>query len=209
MPLIQWCDKMPHSQEAYPSIQFARQKNPLLFVSQFRAAINQMNTGAKLTNLYLLHSGELHAFARQRVGGEEAADVVQDAYLRVLQYADQGTLENPRAYLYRVTANVATDRGVAQKKCNDRLEHEIDLDTLNSETPGPEATIDSRQRLQRCLGALDELPPVYRHVFLLHRIDALTQGEIADALGIPKRTVERYIAKTLEHCLERLGQGNV
>lgn len=176
--------------------------NPILL-------FNKMDDSAALTNLYLLHSGELRAFARQRVGKDEAADVVQDTYLRVLQYADQSALENPRAYLYRVAANVATDRGVTQKKCNERLEPEVELDSLDSAMPGPEATIDSRQRLQRCLVALDDLPAVYRHVFLLHRIDGLTQGEITDALGIPKRTVERYIAKTLEHCLERLGQGNV
>ncbi len=168
-----------------------------------------MNTGVTLTNLYLLHSGELNAFARQRVGGEEAADVVQDTYLRVLQYAGQSALENPRAYLYRVAANVATDRGVAQKKSNERFEHEVDPDSLDSAAPGPEATLDSRQRLQHCLAALDELPAVYRHVFLLHRIDGLTQGEIADALGIPKRTVERYIAKTLEYCIGRTGQENI
>lgn len=176
---------------------------------QFRVAFNKMKTDATLTNLYLQHSGELHTFARQRVGGQEAADVVHDTYLRVLQYADQSALENPRAYLYRVAANVATDRGIAQKKYNERLEHEVDLDSLDSATPSPEATIDAHQHLQRCLTALDELPVIYRHVFLLHRIDGLTQGEIADALGIPKRTVERYIAKTLEHCLERLGQGNM
>lgn len=167
-----------------------------------------MSSSVALINLYLQHASELRAFARQRVGGEDAADVVQDTYLRVLQYADQSALENPRAYLYRVAANVAADRGVAQKQCSERLEFEIDLDSLDSATPSPEATIDSRQRLQHCLAALDELPAVYRHVFLLHRIDGLTQGEIADTLGIPKRTVERYIAKALEHCLERLAQEN-
>lgn len=167
-----------------------------------------MKTDATLTNLYLQHSSELHAFARQRVGSQEAPDVVHDTYLRVLQYADQGALENPRAYLYRVAANVATDRGIAQKKIHERQEVEIDLDSLDSATPGPEAAIDSRQLLEHCLAALDELPSVYRHVFLLHRIDGITQGEIADALGIPKRTIERYIAKALEHCLERVGPKN-
>lgn len=162
----------------------------------------------KLHVLYVNHARELGAFARQRVGGDEAADVVHDTYLRVLQYANQDVLENPRAYLYRVAANVATDRGVALRARNDRIEPEVDLDSLDSSTPGPEATIDARQRLQHCLAALDELPAVCRHVFLLHRIDGLTQGEIAAALDIPKRTVERYIANALEHCLKRLAQGN-
>ena len=154
--------------------------------------------------LYERHARELHAFARQRVGAEEAADVVQDTYLRVLQYADQGTLKNPRAYLYRIAANACIDRGSAIKARAERIESEIDPDSLHAPNPGPEAIADSRSRLRLCLAALEELPPVYRHVFLLHRIDGLSQGEVADALNIPKRTVERYIAKTLAHCLARL-----
>lgn len=162
---------------------------------------------ARKINLHVLyesHARELRAFAQRRVGRDEAADVVHDTYLRVLQYAGRGGLENPRAYLFRVAANVATDRGAALKACNDRTESEVDLDSLDSPVPGSEAIIGARRRLESCLAALDELPAVYRHVFLLHRIDGLTQSEIAGALDIPKRTVERYVAKALEHCLKRL-----
>jgi len=155
--------------------------------------------------LYADHRRELTAFARQRVGESEAADVVQDTYLRMMQYAGQVSLENPRAYLYRIAANVATDRGIAQKACDARLEQDIELDTLSAVAPSVEATVDARKRIDRCIAALDELPAAYRHAFLLHRIDGLTQGEIASALEIPRRSVERYIAKALEHCLKRAG----
>lgn len=167
---------------------------------------------AKKINLHALyenHAHELGIFVRRRVGSEEeAADVVQDTYLRLLQYAGGGVLENPRAYLYRVAANVATDRGTALKTRNDRFEPGVDLDALDSAAPGLDVIVDARQRLQRCLAALDALPAVYRHVFLLHRIDGLSHGEIASALDIPKRTVERYVARALEHCLKRLGREN-
>lgn len=163
---------------------------------------------ARKINLHVLyesHARELRAFAQRRVGRDEAEDVVHDTYLRVLQYGgDKGELENPRAYLYRVAANVATDRGAALKASNGRIEPEVDPDSLDSPAPGPEAVIGARRRLERCLAALDELPAVYRHVFLLHRIDGLTQSQIAGTLDIPKRTVERYVAKALEHCLKRL-----
>lgn len=160
----------------------------------------------KLHILYANHARELVAFARQRVGGEEAADVVQDTYLRVLQYADQATVANPRAYLYRVASNVSADRGEAMKLGSARIEPEVDLDTLPSMACDQETVIAARQRLQRCLKALEELPEIYRHVFLLHRIDGMEQSEISVALDIPKRTVERYIAKALEQCLKRDGQ---
>lgn len=168
----------------------------------------EVSNKINLQLLYKSYARELWAFAQRRVGRDEAADVVHDTYLRVLQYGNKVELENPRAYLYRVAANVATDRGVALKAGNDRTEPEFDLDTLDSPAPGTEAIIGARRCLQSCLAALDELPAVYRHVFLLNRIDGLTQSEIADALDIPKRTVERYIAKALEHCLKRLAPEN-
>lgn len=155
--------------------------------------------------LYAEHSRELGSFARRRVGAEDAADVVQDTYLRVLQYADQCELENPRAYLYRVAANVSSDRGVALQKAHERIDTEAEPDMQQSGFPGLDAQLDARRKLQRCVSALENLPSIYRHVFLLHRIDGMTQAEISAALDIPRRTVERYIAKALEHCLKRAG----
>lgn len=158
----------------------------------------------KLHLLYETHARELEAFARQRIGGDEARDAVHDAYLRVLDYAGDAAIENPRAYLYRVTANVANDHGARAKQRTEWIESEAEPDDLHSPLPDPESATISRDSLRRCLAALEKLPDVYRHVFLLHRVDGVGQGDIAAALGIPKRTVERYIAKTLAHCLARV-----
>ena len=158
----------------------------------------------KLQVLYKAHARELEAFARRRVGNDEARDVVHDAYLRVMNYSADAAIENPRAYLYRVTANVANDLGMRLKASLESTEPDIEPDTLVSLAPGPEATVTARNSLRQCLAALEELPETYRHVFLLHRVDGMGQGEIASALGIPKRTVERYIAKALALCLQRV-----
>lgn len=45
--------------------------------------------------------------------------------------------------------------------------------------------------------AVDELPPLTRLVFLLHRVDDLSYGEIADRLAIKTRAVECCIAEAL------------
>ncbi len=154
--------------------------------------------------LYEAHARELEAFARRRVGNDEARDVVHEAYLRVMNYSADAAIENPRAYLYRVTANVANDLGSRLNADLKSTEPDVELDTLVSLAPSPEATVAARNSLRRCMAALEELPETYRHVFLLHRVDGMGQSEIAFALGIPKRTVERYIAKALVHCLKRV-----
>jgi RNA polymerase sigma-70 factor (ECF subfamily) len=50
------------------------------------------------------------------------------------------------------------------------------------------------------VAALETLPEVYSHVFILHRIDGLSHKEIAEAMQLPRRTVEHYCAKALAHC---------
>lgn len=154
--------------------------------------------------LYEKHAAELDVFARRRVGQDESRDVVHDAFLRLMSYSDESTIENPRAYLYRVTANTATDHGLRARRRAEWSEPDVEPDTLHSPTPSPETMVAAKNTLQMCLAALAELPEIYRHVFLLHRVDGIAQGDVATALGIPKRTVERYIAKALAHCLERV-----
>lgn len=165
-----------------------------------------MPTSAK-RNLHILyenHAAELDAFARRRIGEDESRDVVHDAYLRLIAYADEVPLENPRAYLYRITANVANDLGAKAKVRAEWSDQNVEPDALISPAPGPEASALANNTLRCCLAALAELPEIYRHIFLLHRVDGMSQGDVATALGIPKRTVERYIAKALAHCIERV-----
>lgn len=161
-----------------------------------------MNRFEHLQALYEEFAEELVAFARRRAGRDDAGDIVHDAYVRMATYTGSATLINPRAYLYRVTGNVAHDYRVRAAR-QDRWT-QVDADARSFEYPraDPERQAELRDTLTRCLAALDELPPIYRHVFLLHRVDGMTQREVATALAIPLRTVERYVAKALAHCLQ-------
>lgn len=154
-----------------------------------------------LDKLFRRHSMELITFANSRVGHTEAEDVVQEAYLRLLQHPDCATIHNPRAYLYKIIANLGFDyhRSVSLHKQSIEAE-EIDPDSIISPLPNLEALADGQILLKKCLFALEALPEVYRHVFLLNRIDGLSHKEIAHALSLPQRTVERYCAKALAHC---------
>ncbi|MDD5277014.1 MAG: sigma-70 family RNA polymerase sigma factor [Methylovulum sp.] len=159
-----------------------------------------------LEYLFLQYHRELLAFTGQRFGSETAEDLVQETYLRFLQHTTQETINNPRAYLYKMAANLGADRfRYDQVRSRHAANEDIDFDQVAQPSPGPDADTDAQQQLQRCLTALASLPDIYRHVFLLHRIDGMTHKEIGSALGLPRRTVERYCAKALAHCFEQLG----
>jgi RNA polymerase sigma factor (sigma-70 family) len=154
-----------------------------------------------LDKLFRHHSMELMTFAHSRVGQVDAEDLVQEAYLRLLQHPDCTTIHNPRAYLYKIIAHLGFDYHRRTSLRNQYIElNGFEADSVISSLPSPETLTDGQLLLKKCLMALETLPEVYRHVFLLNRVDGLSHKEIAKALQLPQRTVERYCAKALAHC---------
>jgi RNA polymerase sigma factor (sigma-70 family) len=157
--------------------------------------------------LFHLHGKELLAFAQQRSGNEVAEDLVQEAYARLLQHPDPASITNPRAYLYKVIANLginlAKHDGVRARHDNDE---KVDLETLASPLPGLETVIDNKLHLEMFLSVLEELPEPCQYAFILNKLDGLSYTEVAKSLGISTKTAQRYILKAWQHCLNRLGK---
>jgi RNA polymerase sigma factor (sigma-70 family) len=160
---------------------------------------------AALAGLYQAHAGELHGFARRRVGRQEAEDVVQDAYLHLLQRGTAATLEQPRAYLFRTAGNLAVDFA---RKAKIRLRHASETFNLgaNAVAPAnPEAAAGASIELARLHNLLSKLPPSCRDAFLLNRIEGLTRAEIAGRLGVSVRTIDRFMVKAWDHLRRHYG----
>lgn len=154
---------------------------------------------AALAGLYQAHAGELHGFARRRAGRQEAEDVLQDTYLHLLQRGTAATLEHPRPYLFRITANLAVDLA---RKTKIRLRYAgegLGFD-CNAEAPAsPGAAAAGAMELRRLQASLAKLPPLCRDAFLLNRIEELTHAEIAGRLGVSVRTIDPYMVKAWAH----------
>ncbi|MGD9659036.1 MAG: RNA polymerase sigma factor [Methylocystis sp.] len=146
-----------------------------------------------IIDLFRTHNQELSNFARRRVGRQEAEDVVQDTYLRLLREGRTGTLEHPRSYLFRIASNLAVD---AKRKTKVRANHHVDgvdFDRLSQNLSGrPVNNAVDVICLQRCLA---RLPPLCRSVFILNKCYGLTYPEIASRLEISLRTVNRKMTK--------------
>jgi len=158
---------------------------------------------AVLEGLYQAHAHELHGFARRRVGRQEAEDVVQDAYLHLLQKEGFETLEHPRAFLFRIASNLAVDAIRKTRTRSRYAEDEIEFLGLAENEAGPERAIEGAIAARRLQVYLDELPSPCRAAFLLNLIEDLTHAEIARRLGVSIRTVDRHMVKALSHLRRR------
>jgi len=158
---------------------------------------------------FLFHSYriELLAFAGQRSGSEGAEDLIQETYLRMLQHPDPEAIENPRAFLYQIVANLSIDhhrRQIVRDRihCQDK---EVDAELESAVDPGhlPEDHLALHQDLERLNAILTELPEIPRYAFVLQRLEGMSHNEVARRLGISVRNSERYVARAARHILTR------
>ncbi|MGH8601387.1 MAG: RNA polymerase sigma factor [Gammaproteobacteria bacterium] len=153
------------------------------------------------------YAEDLRAFARRLAGAQEAEDMLHDAYLHWVQHPAPESVRDPRAFLFTIVANLVRDgRRKEERRCKYAAEN-VELDVLVSPLPGPEDAAAWAERFERFREALADLPELYRHAFLLNRFRRLTHREIAQRLGLSRKTVERYIRSAGEHCAQRLSLG--
>lgn len=142
----------------------------------------------------------------RRFGCADAAEAVQDAWLRIGEAAAIPTLRDPEAYLVRLAGNIAVDGRRAEHRRRLLARGIAAILDAAEERPGPEEAALARDEVRRLADALAELPPRVRVAFLAARLDGTPHREIARSLGVSLRTVDGDIRRALEHCAERLGR---
>ncbi len=143
----------------------------------------------------------LRAFVSRRVSDpHEVDDLVQEACTRLIARSQEHVLEEPRAYLFRIAANLIADRH----------RHAVSTTVLiDDQLPPVRAVQEDRRRvadLQSALkAALDELSPNCRAVFILRRFEERGTGDIARELRISPRMVQKHLTRAVTHLYARLG----
>lgn len=133
---------------------------------------------------------------RSQVGSDdEASDLVQDAFTRLLGARPTEGLRTPGAFLNRIVRNLLIDRS-RRLSARPLL---VPLDTRFETAVAPDQAdlIELDQMRRRYRDVVESLPPRMREVFVLHRIEELSYKQIATRLDISVRTVEWHIAEAI------------
>ncbi|WP_156420172.1 MULTISPECIES: sigma-70 family RNA polymerase sigma factor [unclassified Sphingopyxis] len=136
---------------------------------------------------------------RRRVGPDEAPDLAQEAFARLLGSGALERLDNPQAYLSRITRNLLIDR-VRRKQRGCPIFFPLDEDRIPPAPPEQTRRIEAidLQRLYR--RTVRAMPPKTRRVFVMHRVHRLTYKQIAAELGVCIQTVDYHMMRGLALC---------
>lgn len=161
-----------------------------------------------LQELYANCHGELEAVLFSRVRCREtAADICQEAFVRLCRTDDLGKVGNLKAYLFRTALNLLFDHYRSQTVRNAAIvEWPEDAAPEAEDQRCAETVVLGEQELDRLIDSLATLSPLCQRIFYLNRFEGLKQKEIAEALNVSIRTVEDNIKRALLHCVKTIDQ---
>lgn len=162
-------------------------------------SVDSPDAGAEQPRLELLYRDQAPRLTRrlraQLNSGEDARDLVQDAFARLLGSTKRESLDRPEAFLHRIVRNLLIDRS---RRLANRAQHvPIDGAVEPAARPTQADGIELAETQARYRAAVAALPDRMRAVFLLHRVDGLSYKAIAAELGISIRTVEWHVAEAV------------
>jgi len=157
--------------------------------------------------LFREHNRSLLRFLFLKLNSEqEARDVAQEAYVRVLNLESPETVSHLRAFLFKTAANIAIDRARARARLSSAPAAALEFFEEERADLDPARGIAAREELDLISQALDELTPKCRQAFLMRRLEGLSSSEIASRMQIPERTVRYYIVEAIVYCRRRLDE---
>lgn len=153
-----------------------------------------------VTRLFQEHNEALIRFLALRLRSQqEAKEVAQEAYVRLLKLDQPGAVGFLRAFLFKTAANLAVDR-IRHEQMARRVVRESKFFEALSGQPTPEQFATDAQELKLAEHLIDELPPKCRRAFLLHKVYGLEFADIAKQMGLGERMVRTYVCRAILYC---------
>ena len=164
------------------------------------------NPLATVEELFLSNHARLVQFLAKRLGGDtdRAADIAQEAYLRIIRYSDlresdvqPREVTHPRAFLYRIAQNVLADE--RRRDRVRRTDAQVSAEQLEiaGQEPSQEMVLQGREELAAVEAAACALPPRCREVFFFSRFEGMSNAAVAQRLGISISMVEQHIVRAM------------
>jgi RNA polymerase sigma-70 factor (ECF subfamily) len=130
---------------------------------------------------------------------DQAEDLAQEAFFRLLDRGADGTEAGLRSWLFSVATNLVRDRA----RTRDTRRRILSGFPPPETDPGPEEEVARAEEIQRVRRALEVLSPRDREMLLL-RQEGFSYREIAEVSGVSDRSVGTILARALRRFAAQL-----
>ena len=160
-----------------------------------------MNNNQLLSNYYSEHRDEMiHFIAVRILDVDEAQDMVQDIFLRLLRGHHLIIPDTLPALIYTMARHAVSDY-YRRRRIYEEYEHYIKRSDCTSEI---ESLISARQLMERMERSLARLPQACCEIYRLHIYDGMKVRDIARELSLPYKQVENRLGQARKAVRQQL-----
>jgi RNA polymerase sigma-70 factor (ECF subfamily) len=154
--------------------------------------------------LELLHENRTVLLAyirRMRLCPEDAEDVLQETYIRLLNSPQVWRGKRSAfGFIYKIAGNLARDELRRRRRRHHEQHCSVEDVDLPCARPHPAETLEQSGDTEALSDALRKLTPRCQKVVSLHYSENMSFRRIALHLGVSKKTIERDITMARDYC---------
>lgn len=145
-------------------------------------------------SVYLAWCKPLQKFVISKgLNADDAIDVVQDAFVRLWKNCDQVVTESVKPYLFTIARNLVIDQYRKQKDIFIVKEDGV----IRSTAEDGQYQLEMEEFRLKFESVIAEMPQGQREVFLMHRMSEMSYKDIAEALNLSVKAIEKRMQKAL------------
>jgi RNA polymerase sigma factor (sigma-70 family) len=163
-----------------------------------------MNVGQSPEEVFTAEFASLYTFFARRLGPSMAEELTAETFaIAYRRWSDLDPSRPVRPWLYGIAANLLKHHWRKERRML-RAYARTGVDPLIGEADLPPEPVDVEAMRPALASALAELRYQEREILLLSAWADLSDGEIAESLGVPLGTVKSRLSRARQHMRNRL-----
>jgi len=156
------------------------------------------------------HEAQLLAYLTQMLGTRDIArEVAQDAFEKMHRIYRPDQVLFPRAMLFKVATNFALMHLRRRRLESAVIIGSAGMEEVPDHRLGPDRQAMADQIGRHLTNVINDLRPNLRKVFVMAHVQGKPRKEIAAALGISEKRVDKRMTKALKVCRDRLSSQGI
>jgi RNA polymerase sigma factor (sigma-70 family) len=151
------------------------------------------------------HESAVRAWLRRsHVSADDIDDLIQEAYCKLAGLETIDHVVSADGYFFQIVRNLLLEQMRRSRVVQFETVAEMDGLAAASDAPSPERATGARRELEKVRKLIDALPERCRSIFVLRKIEGVSQREIAERLGVNESTVENDGVKGMRLIMQAL-----